>query len=80
MEKILNQSQAKAVADAMCALNNVDGKISITIPHKDQFIHVNDAYHNGTIEIYYGDLVGNYLGTGFEKYADQADFMKVYGV
>lgn len=69
---IMNQAQAKAVADAMCALNNVGGKIDCWI---DGVINV--------MESRTGEVFVHYQGVGTtldEPYADQNAFMSAYGV
>lgn len=71
MSKILNTAQARAIADAMCALNNVNGKIECAI---------------GPIEVWEhktGEVVVHYQGPGRtrdERYDNQNAFMAAYGV
>ncbi len=69
MSKILNQHQASAVADAICALNNVNGRIAADV---------------GGVRVHEGPdgvvTVGVIDSERSETYASQHDFMKCYGV
>lgn len=69
MSKILNQSQAKAVTDAMCALNNVYGRIAASM---DGIL-----VHEGPE----GVITVGVLNTDrSETYSNQNEFMTAYGV
>lgn len=72
MSAILNQAQARAVADAMCALNNVCGKMDCWI---DGVINVEEL-KTGEISVHYQGAGG----TRDELYADQNEFMTAHGV
>jgi len=74
---ILNQAQAKAVQDAMCALNNVNAKI------KAMFGNVADS----GVNVFEDELdtvtvveVAMYNVVRSEYYSSQADFFKAYGL
>lgn len=71
---ILNQSQAQAVYDAMCALNNVSGVLlaSITDLRAPQDINVNGA--DGGVVVRVG-ICGE-----AETYASQAAFAAAYNL
>lgn len=66
---LLTKVQAKAVADAMCRLNNVGGKINCTIDS----VKVCELPWTGRV------LVRDALGAQ-EEYVDQNAFMYAYGV
>ena len=79
---ILNRSQASAVAQAMCALNNVCGNINATLPpvkghsetHGD-FVRVFDQ--DGKIKVV---SVEGFETLADEVYADQNAFFAAYGL
>lgn len=80
---ILNNSQAKAVFDAMCALNNVDGKIDVIFPFSEnKYISVVSLNNSeiGQIDVYTCDYSGNYDGDLFETYESQYEFSKFYNL
>lgn len=70
---ILNKAQAIAVYDAMCALNNVGGKIKVFIPAYDVLacIQISEEI-SGYIKI-----VGF---TKIEEYTNQNGFATAYGL
>lgn len=73
VSRILNPSQAKAVYDAMCALNNVGGTaLAIQLPEVFYRIEVS-ADVDGTMHIKHGPVQS-------EGYADQASFAAAYGL
>lgn len=73
---ILNQSQAKAVYDAMCYLNNVNGRIRVEIDDSESFITVTEGVH-GAISVLAKDKLKNVEG---ELYDSQAEFAEAYEV
>lgn len=81
---ILNNSQAKAVFDAMCALNNVDGKINAIFPVGEKkyisVVELNSGMMCGQIDVYTCDQDGNYDGILFETYESQYEFSKFYNL
>lgn len=68
MTKILNRAQAKAVYDAMCALNNVGGNLRVAM----HSIIVQES-STGTV------LITHFKGPR-EGYPSQAAFAEAYGV
>lgn len=81
---ILNNSQAKAVFDAMCAINNVDGKINAIIPVGGKkyisVVELAGGDFSGQIDVYTCDHNGNYDGDLFETYESQYEFSKFYNL
>ncbi len=74
MAKLLNQSQAKAVADAFAALNNVGLKYcSFNLDNKQKVL----LGSNGNVFVY--EKLDGEWDTG-ERYECQADFCEAYGV
>jgi len=74
----LNQSQAEAVYGAMCALNNVGGRIAATVAIVDAGTHVN-VYETSLgvvclVKVCDFDLVDS------EGYESQAAFATAYGL
>lgn len=69
-DKILNWRQAEAVYSAMCALNNVNGSISVLI----EGIRVEET-HSGHIQVW--SILD--LNT-IETYNSQYEFAFAYGV
>lgn len=69
---ILTPAQAKAVYDAMCALNNVGGRIRATTPTKSPLLQI-EVRENSVGEVFV-------QGDGCEIYADQAEFSTAYGL
>lgn len=73
MSLILTQTQAEAVYDAMCALNNVGGRLKTVLADTRRVIE----YPGGSI------IVSELLRGGWEpceRYATQADFAAAYNV
>ena len=80
---ILNNSQAKAVFDAMCALNDVDGKIDVIFPSgENKYISVVELNISEIeqIDVYTCDHNGNYDGDLFETYESQYEFSEFYNL
>lgn len=76
---ILNPSQAKAVYEAMRALNNVCAIAHVRILQADlSVIHVRE-YMTDQVQILEGDVHGNALGR-VEDYISQAEFAKAYSL
>lgn len=75
---ILNQSQAKAVYSAMCALNNVGGRIATTIAIVDAGTHVN-AYET-SLGVVFLVKVCDFDRVDSEEYESQAAFATAYGL
>lgn len=76
---ILNNTQAKAVYSAMCALNNVCARVHVRIEHDYGLtLHVVE-YEDGSLVVKIGDMVGNPSGLGYESYANQDAFVSAYG-
>lgn len=69
MNKILNQAQARAVADAMCALNNVYGRIAADVGG----VLVQEG-PDGVV------TVGVLNTDRSETYSNQNEFLTAYGV
>ena len=69
---ILTPAQAKAVYDAMCALNNVGARIRATIPPDNQHSPI-EVRENAVGEVFV-------QGFGCEIYADQAGFYTAYSL
>ena len=67
---ILAQAQAEAVYSAMCALNNVAGRINCTV---QEFITVKETVLG---HVY----VSHMNREGLERYEDQAAFATAYGL
>lgn len=75
--KILSQAQAQAIYSAMCALNNVGGRIARMAINIDGMRAVSAAeLPSGGIDIC--QMSDDGLIT--ESYADQAAFVAAYGV
>ena len=73
---ILNNSQARAVYDAMCALNNVDATIKASFGDEStEGINVFEARGNVCVV-----RVVQYGVTESQVYANQAAFAKAYGL
>ncbi len=71
---ILTQAQAKAVQDAMCALNNINGRIPCLVFQQDTWPTAEVRERPwGPIEVYS-------YGLGRETYANQDDFFKAYNL
>lgn len=80
---ILNNSQAKAVFGAMCALNDVDGKIDVIFPSgENKYISVVELNISEIeqIDVYTCDHNGNYDGDLFETYESQYEFSEFYNL
>lgn len=73
MALILNQAQAEAVYSAMCALNNVGGRIDVLIPNPGGVIVQVQEMQHGEVWVFFGSL-------GSENYADQSAFAAAYGL
>lgn len=82
--KILTQSQAKAAYSAMCALNNVGGRVISKIEERGRH-----AIGNPPVEVVEGDFgeirIGFRIISGqspivVEQYQDQAAFSAAYGL
>ena len=72
MPKILNQAQARALVDAMCALNNVCASIDrVVMEGKDGEIQIENREFGG-VKI----SAPGYI----EYYESQNDFAKDYGI
>lgn len=69
--KILNQAQAEAVYSAMCALNNVGGRLHATL-EQDGAVHVAEVRHGIDVWVANGGPV--------ENYPDQSAFATAYGL
>jgi hypothetical protein len=79
-EMILNKEQALAVANAMVHMNNVTGRIHARMPNCDgRYIHVVE-HVTGEIQIYTGDITGNFAGKKVENYRNQNDFIQAYNL
>lgn len=79
---ILNQSQAEAVYSAMCALNNVNGRLHARMSgrYEGSIVHcVEQSGGRGQLQIYWGDPSGNPHGLA-EHYPNQAAFATAYGL
>lgn len=76
--KILNQSQAEAVYSAMCALNNVGGRIAATVAVVDVGTHVN-VYETSS-GIVFVTKVCDFDRVDSEEYESQAAFATAYGL
>lgn len=71
MALILNQSQAEAVYSAMCAMNEVGGKIDrIDLEGSEVRVRENTA----------GRVFVESMERGEEAYFDQSDFATAYGL
>lgn len=82
MALLLNEHQARAVADAMAALNNVGARIHVIITptSKNQFLHVKE-HVSGMVQVWPGNLLGDCGITGLcEDYRTQNDFIAAYGI
>lgn len=77
MALALNKSQAKAIYDAMCALNNVDGKIKTLITEQEKTIIVSEQLNGCVLVTMFNN---NTYPCASEKYATQADFAEAYAV
>lgn len=64
---ILNGAQAKAVADAMCALNNVGGIAQINLEGCQVM-----QFHDGSVTVVV------HLTNKFEEYPSQGEFFGAY--
>lgn len=77
---ILSNEQAAAVYSAMCALNNVGGRLHTRI--KDRYegsvIHFVEL-PSGHLQLYWGDAVGNPHGD-VEHHHNQSAFATAYGL
>lgn len=76
---ILNQAQAEAVYSAMCALNNVGGRLSTQLPPpvgSNTWIHIEDHFEG------FGVLIRHGMGTAGkrESYDNQSAFATAYGL
>lgn len=67
---ILSKAQAEAIYQAMCALNNVGGRLDCTLPSTDGGIKVCELA-KGSIRIF---------GANPEIHADQSAFAAAYGL
>lgn len=71
---ILNQAQAEAIYSAMCALNNVGGRIAV-------MIDFNKASEREIVQDNYGNvLVKSDLGMKVERHTSQAAFAAAYSL
>ena len=68
---ILNKAQAEAIYSAMCALNNVSGRISGTIVFPDDMAVTCWSEGDSTVSAVDGNGASEY-------YADQAAFAAAY--
>ncbi len=68
MSKILNKSQAEAVYSAMCALNNVSGRVDAQMPS------------GRVVEGANGVILVTAYGRPSEDYGNQAAFATAYGL
>lgn len=81
MSKILTQAQAEAVYSAICALNNVGGKVDASVPNLSNpkkhghFVLVREMSVNA-IEV----RAGFAEGAEREDYRNQAAFAAAYGL
>ena len=76
---ILTQAQAEAVYSAMCALNNVGGRLHARIKATPgALIHVNEL-PSGHMQLWPGDAVGNPTGP-LESHHNQSAFATAYGL
>ncbi len=76
---ILTSHQARAVYDAMCALNNVGGTLNVTLEYVDflTFERVVQETDSGNIRAI---RCRNGCAIMTERYIDQAHFAAAYGV
>ena len=80
MALLLNEAQAKAVADAMIALNNVGARAHIRLREAGRRLHVQE-YLDGEVYVFFGDMAGNCTDAHtLERYRSQNDFFAAYGV
>lgn len=86
MDKILSKAQAEAVYSAMVALNNVGGRIAVTLPWQEsRALDDGDGFSrvrvveapDGGIEVF---QVRNAIAQDGEQYASQAEFAQAYGL
>ena len=75
-KKILNQAQAKAVYDAMCALNNVGARVTVKFPTRDGLITVIEGVPG---HVYVEETIGTSC-VAREAYRAQNDFATAYEV
>jgi len=73
----LNKSQAQAIFDAMCAMNNVDGKIKVLITENEKTIIVSEQLNGSILVTVFNN---NTYPCASEKYASQCDFAEAYSV
>ncbi|QRE00434.1 hypothetical protein [Burkholderia phage BCSR52] len=73
---ILTRAQAKAIYDAMCALNNIGAQIDCGFDRDDKRVQVTE-YSDGTISVRVFEALRH---TEAEHYASQADFAVHYEV
>ncbi len=74
---ILSQTQAETVYAAMCALNNVGGKLTTALPSGAAYLAIvsdPDSEMLGVIEFVEGEQ------KGYEEYENQASFVAAYGL
>lgn len=76
---ILNNSQAKAVYNAMCELNNINGKIKATFEQTsvDTFTNVFEKEENGIVIV---NKVVKFTIVEREVFTNKAEFQTAYGV
>lgn len=77
MSLTLNKSQAQAIFDAMCAMNNVDGKIKVLITENEKTIIVSEQLNGSILVTVFNN---NTYPCASEKYASQVDFAEAYSV
>lgn len=78
MAKTLNQSQADAVYSAMVALNNVCGRVKVTLDTKPRRLQVKEN-SNGTVVVGYG-LHNAATADVLESYTGQNEFCAAYAL
>ncbi|WP_124520805.1 hypothetical protein [Burkholderia sp. Bp9131] len=80
--KALNHSQAEMIYSAMCALNNVAGRVQDSFrvkgPAGRDHMQISE-YENGCVRIYLGDALGARCGELLEEYTGQHAFARSYG-
>lgn len=75
MDKILNKAEAKAVYDAMCSLNNVNGQITFGITlDNTQARHITVFENNEGVFVFLNN------GINIESYISQDSFQQAYGL
>lgn len=79
-DKLLTQTQAETVYNAMVMLNNVTGCLHARLLTGDTVIHVKE-YITDEINVWHGDANGHPMKPyGTERYANQREFACAYGI